>query len=979
MSFADESSTACKYSSPPLPGGTAKKVAMKIIACVQAPVLLILTSAMEELWKTYASASAGSVKWSLNWGSASSLEQTGGRSESNSVQGTASGSMQCRPPPYCVSGSSPAIRYVAGTASPFQLKKTADRDGLLTYIGEGGEIGEQDLCDALSFTTPEDRLSVGMADSIAAFDLRLDTLLFRSSWQKSPAFGFQGGRINLIPHQMHVAHEVSKGPAHRVLLSDETGLGKTIEACLILHRLLLSERISRVLLLVPESLVHQWFVELLRKFNLVFRIVDEAYCVSVENTAPDSNPFIQDPLCLCDIHLLAENKNRSQQAIAAGWDMIVVDEAHHLTGGSRAFEIVQGLGSRTPGMILLTATPEQSGPENHFSRLHLLDPDRYPDFKAFQEEEKHYRSVARLSGLLLEGLPIDTDDRQSLSGFLPGEPMPETDPERERLAKELLDQYGTGRAVFRNTRSAMKDWPQRQVHLYPLQGDAEVLSRISQEFLADEISPPENILHDFSRDPRTDWLACLLKELKGEKTLLICRTAEKARAIDDALRSRIKVHPALFHEGLSLLQRDRNAAWFSRKEGAAILLCSEIGSEGRNFQFVHHLVLWDLPPDPELLEQRIGRLDRIGQEGIIHVHVPFFQNSCQEIIVRWHDEGLNDLASNLPGAYELHQKWGARVRNLALGEGDLHIILAEIRSDREKTVRRMREGKDRLLELHSFHPGKSLDLIRRIREADEDRELESYCLSLLGHFGIRTEKTAARTHALSFDLLVHPDFPVPVMRDENLIATFDRQKALAREDIEFLSRDHPMISGAMDLILGSEIGNASAAFQSDAESDETLLEAVFVLECVAPPHLHTGRFLPPTPVQAIVNHQLEDRSRAFSSESISGRLKNLPPSLLMQNIPPRETLRKMKARCEEIAGSSIPEIISTGLRSLGAAYQSELQRLEKLKPLHSGIGNRDINRLGEERDIMGKAIKSARLRLDALRLIFRFRSGRSLE
>jgi len=234
-----------------------------------------------------------------------------------------------------------------------------------------------------------------------------------------------------------------------------------------------------------------------------------------------------------------------------------------------------------------------------------------------------------------------------------------------------------------------------------------------------------------------------------------------------------------------------------RKEGAAVLLCSEIGSEGRNFQFVHHLVLWDLPLDPELLEQRIGRLDRIGQKGIIHIHVPFVEKSREEILAHWHNEGLNDLASQGSGLYEIHEKWGARVRSLAAGDGDLLKVLAEIRSDREKTVRRMKQGKDRLLELHSFHPGKSMDLIRQRREADEDLGFESCCLSLLEHFGIRAEKTAARTYTLSFDLLVHPDFPVPVMRDENLIATFDRQKALSREDIEFLSQDHPMVSGAM--------------------------------------------------------------------------------------------------------------------------------------------------------------------------------------
>ncbi len=87
----------------------------------------------------------------------------------------------------------------------------------------------------------------------------------------------------------------------------------------------------------------------------------------------------------------------------------------------------------------------------------------------------------------------------------------------------------------------------------------------------------------------------------------------------------------MFHEDLTLLQRDRNAAFFAEKDGAQILVCSEIGSEGRNFQFARHLVLYDLPEDVDLLEQRIGRLDRIGQKGTIQVHVPYLPDTGDEI------------------------------------------------------------------------------------------------------------------------------------------------------------------------------------------------------------------------------------------------------------------------------------------------------------------------------------------------------------
>src|SRR5262249_47911084 len=145
----------------------------------------------------------------------------------------------------------------------------------------------------------------------------------------------------------------------------------------------------------------------------------------------------------------------------------------------------------------------------------------------------------------------------------------------------------------------------------------------------------------------------------------ICRTQAKVTAIEATLRQQLKnMKAAVFHEGLSLLQRDRNAAWFADKHGAQVLLCSEIGSEGRNFQFAHHLVLFDLPLDPEILEQGIGRLDRIGQTSEIQVHVPFVTGTGQEVLARWYHDGLNAFEKNLQGGRELLELFGARVHDL---------------------------------------------------------------------------------------------------------------------------------------------------------------------------------------------------------------------------------------------------------------------------------------------------------------------------
>jgi predicted amidophosphoribosyltransferase len=118
-------------------------------------------------------------------------------------------------------------------------------------------------------------------------------------------------------------------------------------------------------------------------------------------------------------------------------------------------------------------------------------------------------------------------------------------------------------------------------------------------------------------------------------------------------------HFRVFHEDLTLVQRDRAAAWFSEADGARLLLCSEIGSEGRNFQFAHHLILFDLPLKPDLLEQRIGRLDRIGQTEDIKIHVPYIAGSGEEVLARWYHEGLNAFEKNLEGGRKYHLKRNA--------------------------------------------------------------------------------------------------------------------------------------------------------------------------------------------------------------------------------------------------------------------------------------------------------------------------------
>ncbi len=892
------------------------------------------------------------------------------------------------------------VRFRVGDAiknhdnEPLTVQSLSERGGLIFYRTADGDLSETELSDAISFNKPEERLLAGQVDEPNIFDLRVAALKQQHLRRKSKVRGFVGGRIDLIPHQLFISSEVSGRLLPRVLLADEVGLGKTIEACLILHRLILTGRAQRVLILLPESLVHQWFIELMRRFNLWFHIFDEERCTAIEAANPDSNPFLDDQLVISSISLFTSNERRVQQALAASWDILVVDEAHHLGWSpevvSPEYSVVEALGANTPCLLLLTATPEQLGVESHFARLRLLDPNRFHDLNSFIEETEHYRDVAGVADRLLRKT-IRPEDALLLSRIL-GEneesvrqklEKVEANDEgiRDQLTKALLDQHGTGRVMFRNTRSTISGFPKRNAQLHALRVPKEsaVFKKLADEFAADtDETVVQDFDPDFTNDPRIVWLAELLRSLGNDKVLLICRTQSKVEEIDVALRRLINVKMAVFHEGLPLVQRDRNAAWFADEDGARLLICSEIGSEGRNFQFSHHLVLFDLPLDPELLEQRIGRLDRIGQTFEIQVHVPFVAGASQEVLARWYHEGLNSFQKNLLGGRKLLEQFGKAVHDLAqdfhetedTSQQQLQELIAETVNARNELTTILEEGRDRLLELNSFRSDRALKVVEEIRREDADLSIDQFMLTVFDHHGIHVEELAPRTYQLGSAGVFADLFPgLPAA---GLTVTSDRARALSRETIQFLTWDHPLVTGALDLLLGSEKGNSCFALWPDNKGAGLYLETVYVLECIAPAQLHIDRFLPPTPFRVIVDHRGNDVSATIPSAALATSLKRGEPYALLDQPELREDLLpSLLEKTEGFASRPIPALIAKARAEMNIQLNHEITRLKELQKVNRSIRPEEIAGLVDEQKALERHLTNARLRLDAIRLIQR--------
>ena len=836
----------------------------------------------------------------------------------------------------------------------FVVESIEEKDGLIIYLTDKRPVPEAELSDAISFSKPEDRMLGGQIDDFRTFELRVEALERRCEMRKSPVRGYLGGRVDLIPHQMFITGEVASRLVPRVLLADEVGLGKTIEACLILHRLHLTGRADRVLILLPEPLVHQWFVELLRRFNLMFSIYDEERCDAIESEDPSVNPFLESTLVLTSISFLSTNEQRREQAIAAGWDLVIVDEAHHLewsqTEVSIAYQLVETLAKKTPGLLLLTATPQQLGPEGHFARLRLLDPDRYADLGQFLEEAEHYEQVAKVVDRVLNGEKLSKQDQalfakkssriqKHYEAMLAGD-----ENARAHLVTELLDEFGIGRVMFRNTRAALSGFPERKAVLVPLKGDDEMEAKVK-------------------------WLATLLKKLKEEKVLLICRTREMTEELHEALQREINVTAVLFHEGLTLVQRDRNAASFAEEDGARILLCSEIGSEGRNFQFAHHLVLFDLPDDPELLEQRIGRLDRIGQTSLIQIHVPFIKGTEEEVLARWYHEGLNAFEMNPHGATEILTALKNELTELreTPNTRKLTKFIADSVKLHAQVAKKLERGHDRLLELNSHRPERAAETIHAVRAQDEDHEFEEFFIRVLEHFGVEIEDHGNRAYVFKPGHLLKES--LPTLTEEGMFVTFDRTRALSREDMGFISWDHPLVRGALDQLIGAEAGNSSFAVWKGGK-ESMLLEVHFVVECVALGALHVDRFLPATPIRIVVDHALADYTE---DENLKDTLfqKGDATRLLEKSVVKRKLLPAMQKKALELADAKMQTLVSEASSKMEQQLQDEIDRLEDLRQINDHVRPDEIEGLKKQKLDLLSAINSARLRMDALRLILR--------
>ena len=366
-----------------------------------------------------------------------------------------------------------------------------------------------------------------------------------------------GGRVRLFPHQLHVAERATARIPVRWLLADEVGLGKTIEAALIMNRLLHTRRIDRCLVVAPESLTVQWLGELWRKYHQGFTLLDPPRLADVaRDFGAGVNAFDVHRRAVIALETLVGRPELTGQAAAAGIDLLVVDEAQRLRRrrghpGEPEYRAIAPIAALGRHVLLLSATPLEDDAHGFFRLLQLLRPDEFPE-------------PLDVEARLASGVPLppctSSTRRVDIGGL----------PPRVPIAIDLppdggIDAPAAGRAL------QARLVPAGEAPLDPVAARRAVdrvrRALASGAALKAVLGPDEIELRQHAdamdrADPRLAWLAAEAARWRraNEKTLVFVAHRETLEMLREALGARAQLATGVFHEALSTARRDTEVA-----------------------------------------------------------------------------------------------------------------------------------------------------------------------------------------------------------------------------------------------------------------------------------------------------------------------------------------------------------------------------------------------------------------------------------
>ena len=784
--------------------------------------------------------------------------------------------------------------------------------------------------------SPETRIADGELGTPEQFQLAVTARRTEIGNLANDLLAVNESRVDLKPHQVGVVHRVVSSYPHRFLLCDEVGLGKTIEAGMILKELRARGAAKRTLIIAPPNLMRQWQFELKSKFNQSFSILNSGTVKYLRSTRGlDGNPFeVFDSVIVSSKWITG--RKWAGEAKTVPWDMVIVDEAHHARvrgrGRSRRetnlLKTVRSLVAPDAfsrrAALLLTATPMQLDSSELYALVEILDPALFPSEEHF---DRHRSSVIGLSQLVHElgeqGAPpvgLERDEViERISTWLPDDPtaiaerldggadairelcgelaaqhllseilirnrkkiiggfmgrharqweVDLTGAEREAL--EAVQRYvrdGYAKAESENDRSIgwvmvwfqkmlassiralRKSLDKRRSQLeslaagtpaaaasLPSEGELEAqldedcfvdvgVARAAADH-TDEIATLVKLLallDAIPRDSKGDALVSHLDELRTEepdaKVLLFTEFRETQEYLRECLED-TGWNVQLFHGQLTADAKDLAVESFRNATGPSILISTEAGGEGRNLQFCHLLVNYDLPWNPMRVEQRIGRVDRIGQEHEVKIFNFCVRGTIEERILEVLDRRIRIFEETVGGLDPILGDTEKDLKKIMqLGEDERDKALDKLAKRYEQQVTRAREAdarsRDFIMETKSYSReiASTLSIDKAALDAAAQEKLVTQLLSeVRTHLHRNTDDTWRVTFNEPFRS-EHPELCEGELRIRTVAFRPDVQSD--SEHVEYFAPGNPIVDQLISRVTEMSYPGIASAFQVD--------------------------------------------------------------------------------------------------------------------------------------------------------------------
>ncbi|MDH5655241.1 MAG: SNF2-related protein [Spirochaetia bacterium] len=664
-------------------------------------------------------------------------------------------------------------------------------------------------------------------------------------------------RTRLLPHQIEATYRVSNALKPRFILADEVGLGKTVEAGLIIKELMLRKGFSRVLVAVPATLMVQWQQEMKNKFNEDFIIL------SRKNFHQISGNWTRYKKIITSIDFI-KNDKYSESVLKYRWDIAVFDEAHRLRRDyskvTRAYAFAEKIAQKTSAVLLLSATPFRGKLEELFYLIRLVDQHLLGPHSAFLEEfgkENAFKLKDKISRVLIRRRKVEVGGfTKRFATTIRFELSPDErnfyDATTEYVKREYnLAMQEKNRAagfvmiVFQrlldsSTRALLRALERRRQKLETqLHQTSQFLENNDFDFdfeQLDDMEIPEDGFESILEEK-----AKSLKEIRKEILILnhlcllgrgIQQDKKLVKLKETLYRLRKKGHKkfiiftqfrttqdyiaenlqdflvTLFHGSLSVQQKEDAVLEF--KEKTEVFICTEAGGEGRNLQFGNVLVNYDLPWSPLKIEQRIGRIHRFGQANDVYIFNFSTRDTVAERVlevledkIRLFEESIGP-SDALLGAIEDENIFQNKFMQFITGKK----TKKEFNQELNEMLKLADTGYTRLNELVSPQMV-DFNLDDYYRHTKKDRSLDNDNIEKVTLSYLKLQED----ERFSLRKIIDRNFPgrfseyllTDRFTDSEKTATFRSEAALENESCEFLAAGHPLVENALQYFLRHDI------------------------------------------------------------------------------------------------------------------------------------------------------------------------------